>query len=315
MAPPPASYARDALSLPADSTYGVGKRRSLAVNLGSHIPRDAENIDLKTVDGFGHEWSAFDQTALGEEEWRELFDRYFAIFPFDALGDDAQGFDLGCGSGRWAAGVAPRVGRLHCIDPAEQALAVARRNLAGHANVGFHLAAADSIPLADGSQDFGYSLGVLHHIPDTAGALRNCTAKLKPGAPFLLYLYYALDQRPGWYRAIWRATDGVRRTISRLPFPLRKSVTNGIAATVYWPLARGARLVEKLGGDPAPLPLSAYRSCSFYTMRTDALDRFGTRLEHRFTREQMRAMMEEAGLADIVFSEREPYWIACGRRL
>ena len=44
------------------------------------------------------------------------------------------------------------------------------------------------------------------------------------------------------------------------------------------------------------MPLSAYRERSFYVMRTDALDRFGTRLEQRFTREQIRSMMHEAGL-------------------
>jgi len=49
-------------------------------------------------------------------------------------------------------------------------------------------------------------------------------------------------------------------------------------------------------------------------MRTDALDRFGTRLEHRFTRAEIQEMMEAAGLKDIVFSEREPFWVACGVR-
>jgi hypothetical protein len=47
-------------------------------------------------------------------------------------------------------------------------------------------------------------------------------------------------------------------------------------------------------------------------MRTDALDRFGTRLEQRFTRVEMERMMKEAGLAQIRFSEREPFWVACG---
>ena len=60
------------------------------------------------------------------------------------------------------------------------------------------------------------------------------------------------------------------------------------------------------------LPLSHYRDKSFYTMRTDALDRFGTRLEHRFTRSEIEAMMAEAGLVDIRFRENEPFWVACG---
>ena len=278
------------------------------------LPASA-NVDRETVAGFGEEWAAFDQSALGGAEYDALFDAYFGIFPFADLPADVEGFDLGCGSGRWAAGVAPRVGLLHCIDPAEKALEVARRRLADTPNVRFHHATADMIPLADGSQDFGYSLGVLHHIPDTGRALADCVRKLRPGAPFLVYLYYKLDGRPLWFRSLWRASDVVRRMIFRLPFGARKAVTSGIAALVYWPLARGARLAERLGGDVSNMPLGAYRSLSFYTMRTDALDRFGTRLEQRFTRSEIEAMMIAAGLEKIEFSEREPYWVACGRKV
>ena len=153
------------------------------------MSRATDNIDQRTVDGFGREWSAFDQTGLPEDDLARQFDGYFGIFPFDALPPDSEGFDLGCGSGRWASEVAKRVGTLHCIDPSPDALAVARRRMAGQANVTFHVASADSIPLAEGSQDFGYALGVLHHIPDTARALRDCVAKLKAGAPLLVYIY------------------------------------------------------------------------------------------------------------------------------
>ena len=255
----------------------------------------SDNIDRRTVAGFGEEWAAFDQTALDGDEYAALFDAYFHIFPFDALPSNAIGFDLGCGSGRWAAGVAARVGLLHCIDPAEQALDVARRRLKDLPNVRFHLASSDTIPLPDGAADFGYSLGVLHHIPDTRKALEHCVAKLKPGAPFLVYLYYRFDTRPRWFQAIWRLSDLVRRGVFRLPFPARKAVTTVIAAGVYWPLARTAALAEKLSVNVSNLPLSAYRKLSFYTMRTDALDRFGTRLEHRFTRPEIELMMRSAG--------------------
>lgn len=275
----------------------------------------SNNIDQVTVSGFGAEWDAFDQSGLNNDEHRQLFDHYFHIFPFESLPAEAEGFDLGCGSGRWAMLVAdqPQVGRLHCIDPAAEALAVARRRVISP-KADFHLAAADTIPLPDASQDFGYSLGVLHHVPDTAAALKACTAKLKPGAPFLLYLYYRFDQRPLWFRALWRASDLGRRGISRLPFPVRKATTGLIAATVYWPLARTAKLLERMGANVGGFPLSGYRETSFYTMRTDALDRFGTRLEQRFTRPEIAAMMVGAGLADIHFSDRFPFWVAVGRR-
>jgi SAM-dependent methyltransferase len=251
---------------------------------------------------------------LSDAEHRRMFASYFAVFPWEALPREAEGFDLGCGSGRWAELVLERVGRLHCIDPSEKALAVARRRLGACPGAEFHLAGADAIPLPDSSQDFGYSLGVLHHIPDTEAAMARCVAKLKPGAPFLVYLYYSFDNRPRWFGWIWRSTELFRHSISRLPFPLRKAVTTGIAAGVYWPLARGARLMERAGLDPETVPLSAYRRNSFYTMRTDALDRFGTRLEQRFSRAEIQGMMERCGLRDIRFSDAVPYWVACGRK-
>lgn len=272
------------------------------------------NVDRLTVEGFGEEWKAFDQSGLKGAEYRKQFGQYFSEFPFDALPNGAEGFDIGCGSGRWALGVAPRVSRLHCIDPSSKALGVARRRLKDVSNVVFHLGGVDEIPLPDRSQDFGYALGVLHHVPDTAAALRKCTAKLKPGAPFLVYLYYRFDNRPAWYAAVWRSTEFLRRVISRAPFSVRRAVTEGIAAAVYWPLARGAGLLERAGVNVAHVPLSAYRYRSFYSMRTDALDRFGTRLEQRFTRAEIERMMRDAGLTDIRFRDDEPYWVACGRR-
>lgn len=272
------------------------------------------NIDPDTVDGFGEEWAAYDQTGMSNAEWQGHFEGYFSLFPFTDLPPAAEGFDLGCGSGRWAAGVAPRVGLLHCIDPAPKALDVARRRLAHASNVRFHLASVDAIPLPDASQDFAYSLGVLHHIPDTALALHQCVAKLKSGAPFLLYLYYAFDNRPLWFRAVWRASDLVRLILSRMPFLGRKAACGLIAATIYWPLARMALVLDKAGLDVRNLPLAAYRKYSFYTMLTDALDRFGTRLEQRFTRIQIEAMMRAAGLTDVRFREGVPYWVACGRK-
>ena len=270
------------------------------------------NIDHATVQGFGEEWSAFDQSDFVGAEYERAFESYFGIFPFDSLPAHAEGFDLGCGSGRWAKGVAPRVGLLHCIDPADKALAVARRRLAGEPNVRFHLASADSLPFAENSQDFGYSLGVLHHVPDTADALAKAVRCLKPGAPMLLYLYYSFENRPGWFKALWAASDVVRRGISALPFVVRKRVTDAVALGAYWPLARLSRVAENAGRDVRHWPLSVYRRSSLYTMRTDALDRFGTRLEHRFSRDEIQRMMEDAGLRSIRFSEREPYWVACG---
>lgn len=274
----------------------------------------AHNLDTETVRDFGAEWSAFDQSRLSPAELELQFDGYFHIFPWGSLPEGATGFDAGCGSGRWATKVGPRVGRLHCVDASPAAVEVARRNLHAHVNCSVTVASIDSLPFADGSMDFGYSLGVLHHMPDPEAGLRSCVQKLKPGAPFLLYLYYALDHRPSWFRAIWRLHEAARRIVCRLPFRLKVAVTTLIAALVYFPLARGALLAERCGRDVEHLPLSTYRHRSMYSMRTDALDRFGTRLERRFRREEIASMMHQAGLRRVEFSERAPYWCAVGWR-
>jgi SAM-dependent methyltransferase len=272
------------------------------------------NRDPGTIEGFGDEWHRFDQSTLDAGELERLFHRFFRVFPWHDVAPDAVGFDMGCGSGRWAKLVAPRVGRLVCIDASAQALDVCRRNLAGFQNCEVRLGSFENIPVPDGSMDFGYCLGVLHHIPDAQGGLAACVRKLRPGAPFLVYIYYALENRPAWYRAIWRVSDEMRRAVTRLPYGWRNRVTDGLAALLYYPLARFARLVEALGLPSASLPLSAYREASFYTMRTDARDRFGTPLEKRFSRHEIAAIMRAAGLDRIVFSEEIPFWCAVGYR-
>ena len=270
------------------------------------------NLDHQTVNGFGDEWSRFDQSELSAQELNGIYAQYFKIFPWEILNLKSVGFDLGCGSGRWAKIVADKVGQLHCIDASEGALNVAKKNLAGKSNCLFHHASVDSVPLVDGSMDFGYSLGVLHHVPDTFAGIKACTGKLKPGAPFLIYLYYAFDNRPPWFVLIWKLSNLARLVISKLPYFCRYAVTQLIASLVYYPLAKVALLKEKAGFPVDSFPLSNYRNLSFYTMRTDALDRFGTRLEQRFTRKEIKQMMEDAGLERIRFSDSIPYWCAIG---
>jgi SAM-dependent methyltransferase len=271
-----------------------------------------ENIDRATVRDFGAEWARFDQSAVPDDEMARMFGEYFAVFPWEILPPDATGFDAGCGSGRWSPLVARRVGHLHCIDAAPAALAVARQRLAGLPNVTLHEAPIDAMPLADESMDFGYSLGVLHHMPDPAAGLAACVRKLKPGAPMLVYLYYAFDNRPAWFRALWRLSDLIRKAVSKAPFWLKSTLAEIFSALIYFPLARGAALGEKFGVRVDNWPLSAYRWRSYYSMRTDSLDKFGTRLEHRMTKAEIATMMEHCGLRDIRFSEAVPFWCAVG---
>jgi hypothetical protein len=95
---------------------------------------------------------------------------------------------------------------------------------------------------------------------------------------------------------------------------LRHAVSQAIAAGGYLPLARGAAIAERMGLNVTNVPLSVYCRRSFYVMRTDALDRFGTRLEQRFTKDQISAMMEAAGFNRIRFGDAPPYWCAVDQK-
>jgi len=270
------------------------------------------NCDFGTIERFSRQWVLFDQSGVSDTELRGIFAQYFRDFPWVMLPEEAVGMDVGCGTGRWAQYVAPRVGRLHCIDASASAVEVARCKLAACPNCDFHVASIDKLPVPDDSMDFAYCLGVLHYIPDPAAGLKALVSKLKPGAPILLYVYYALDGRPSWFRGIWAVQDQMRKIISATPFWLRYSLSQAIAAGVYYPLARISRFAEDLGANVENIPLSAYRHRSFYTMRTDALDRFGNYVEHRFEREALVLMMKNSGLRRIRLSDGGARWVALG---
>jgi len=275
--------------------------------------QDSKNIDAHTVEGFGREWRSFTQSDLSQTDKAKIFEEYFSIFPWHLLAKEtAVGADVGCGSGRWAALVAPKVGKVHLVDASARAIQVAQENLSGVSNVDFHHASVDTIPVPDGSLDFAYSLGVLHCVPDPQQAIFSISAKLKAGAPFLLYLYYAFDNQPYWYYCLWRSSDFGRSIVSRLPYSVRYWISQWLAVAVSWPLARTARLLERFNLLPKSWPLAYYRDKSFYVMRTDSLDRFGTKREQRFTRKQIQAMLERAGFGNIRFSESPPYWCVVG---
>lgn len=289
-----------------------GLYSGLNYDINNSSSSSSSNLHKTTVEGFGDEWEYFNQSSLNSSEREVIFNDYFKVFPWDILPENPKGFDLGCGSGRWALLVADKVGHLNCIDPSEKALDVAKKNLSLKKNVDFLLASVDLIPLPDNSQDFGYSLGVLHHIPDTFSALKSCVNKLKTGAPFLLYLYYSFDNRPLWYRLLWKLSDIFRRIIYVLPESIKRLVTDLIASTIYFTFARLSLLLEFIGINSKQMPLTYYRNKSFYTMRTDARDRFGTPLEQRFSKEQITKMMVDSGLTQIQFSDEAPYWCVVG---
>lgn len=273
---------------------------------------DDTHRDERTIGAFGEEWEKFNRFDPAEIE--HVGNEYFDIVQKELLGPDVVAMDLGCGSGRWTRYLAGRVGHVEAVDPSEAVFHAADTH-ADLVNVRWNQAGVGDIPFADGTFDLIICLGVLHHVPDTAGALTRLTPKLKPGGHLLLYLYYALDGRGPLYRALFAVSGVFRRVISALPGWLKRFVCDLVAFTVYVPAQSLVLLVRALGIKGwQRLPLSYYHDKSLHVLRNDALDRFGTPLEQRFTKAEMQRMMHDAGLESVVFSPSAPFWHALGRR-
>ena len=265
------------------------------------------------VSSFGSEWAKFN--SFEDADLEKISAEYFDILDEKIINKGSYCIDIGCGTGRWSKCLLDKAGFIEAIDPSE-AIFAADKLLPVGSNVRLSMAATDNIPFADGTFDFGMSIGVLHHIPDTSRALTDCVKKIKQGGYFYIYLYYSLDNK-GWLaKLLLSLVTGLRKVVSRLPGKLKRFVCDLLAVVVYMPLVLLSRLFFFLGFKKlsAKVPLSIYRNKSFYIIRNDALDRFGTRLEQRFSRAEIISMMTNAGLEEIIVSPGLPYWHAIGKK-
>jgi SAM-dependent methyltransferase len=288
-------------------------REPASTLLGRWVPSGTPDAgDGGVVARFDREWASF--ADVGTAEQADIFGLYFDIVPPAALGPGSVALDAGCGAGRWAVQVATRGARVIALD-AGRSVESAHRNSRPW-SVECVQGDVTRLPFASASFDLVYSLGVLHHIKDLETAAAELVRVLRPGGHCLVYLYYALDSRGPLFRAVFTVVDLIRRLLSRSPQALLGPMSDLIAATVYLPLARSARLLRRLGlrRVASALPLSSYADRSFRTMRNDSLDRFGTTLERRFTRAQVVEIMARAGLEAVRVSDGVPYWHAIGRR-
>ena len=271
------------------------------------------NVDLATVRSFGEEWTKFGR--FSKEEIERIGDEYFDVVDGSMLDQDSYVLDLGCGSGRWSRYVASRCRFVEAVDPSAAVIA-ANAQTRELDNLRVTRASVGTLPFEDESFDFILCLGALHHIPDTRGALASATRKLRPGGWILLYVYYALDNRGVAYRSLFWMSDTIRRGVSRLPGSVKRLVCDGIAVAVYLPLVLVARGIGGVFGLRAAqrVPLHYYADKTWNVIRNDALDRFGTPLEQRFTRDEISEMMKSCGLVDPRFSDRMPCWHVVARK-
>ena len=278
-----------------------------------------ENLDQEVIDSFGHEWAAFDYS---ETETDEALDAQFLAYcaPID-LGhfnpNTSVAADFGAGSGRWASRLLPYFCLVYALEPSDGASKVLKKKFSDEPRMRILQESVGVNSIPDDSLDLAMSLGVLHHIPDTGLAIKDVASKIKSGGVFLCYLYYKLDNKPIYYRGLFWISNSIRWVISRLPYAMRRLIARIIAGVVYLPIARTAKLLGKKGKNVSNFPLHHYANMPFVMLQNDALDRFGTRLEQRFSKKEITEMVTNAGfdLSTLKFSDGEPFWTFSVKKL
>jgi SAM-dependent methyltransferase len=273
------------------------------------VPRFVGEVDdpvaRRTQASFGYEWTHF-------SDWQPSgainFQDYFDGLDLGRLAG-ARVLDGGCGMGRHARQFARHGGDVVAVDFSD-AVEAARQNLAGCGNVDCVQADLFHLPLAPGTFDFVYSMGVVHHVADTDLAVRCLARCLKPGGRMRVYLYWA---HTGWKGALLRLVAAARRITTRLPHPLLRALCLVLSAGLWLAVVLPLRACRAFGADVSSAPLFVYTRYPFRVLYNDQFDRFSAPLEKRYSRDEAGAVLARAGLEQVRVTPRFG-WLVDGIR-
>jgi len=284
------------LTEPARWTGSVSRRLGAARAVPPGGAPFAEDIQFT----FGSEWSLYDRV-LPEHEAE--FRRYFDLVDLASL-KDSRVCDLGCGIGRWSRFLAGRCRELVLVDFSD-AIFAARKNLSSERNALFFMGDILSLPFAGDFCDFLFCLGVLHHLPTPCLAEVRSLKRFSPR--LLVFLYYALDNRPFYFRWALAAVTAARRILSRVRSPgFRRLFSKAGAVLLYKPLVALGRMLDLFGkGSLVPL-YDFYKDRSLPRIEQDVYDRFFTRIEQRVTRRDIESLRDS--FSEVTVSPDLPYW-------
>lgn len=248
---------------------------------------------------FWEEWSTL------RPNYEQEFEGYFDLVDLSTL-DGARVCDLGCGMGRWSymLGARTTCREIVLVDFSE-AIFTARKLLAGDDRAVFFMGDLLRLPFRAGFADFSMSLGVLHHLPvDCLQVVRQ----LKPLAPRLLvYLYYALDNKPFYYRTLLAMYTPVRKALCRIRSQRFRVAFSwfGLVA-FYLPFIGLGYLLKPLGLSHYVPLFDEHHWAGLDGMRHSVYDRFFTQIEQRVSRKQIDTLTDT--FRRVKIADGQAYW-------
>ena len=250
--------------------------------------------ERRTVKSYSYQWRKFRDLF---PHWEDVF--RWSVAPLSrAFLEGKVGVDAGCGFGRslyystaWGA-------EMIGLDLSE-AIEAARDNLRGR--TGVHLVQGDILnpPIAEGSVDFVYSIGVLQHLSDPPRALRALRALIRDGGPLALWVY---PRGRGRQIAAWAV---LRAATRRLPLRAMDALCLGIAAAHWLMWIAPYRMLHAAGLARVAnaMPFTYYARYPFRVLHTDWLDGMSVPLVDYYRPEQVRGWLREAGLETVEIAD------------
>jgi 2-polyprenyl-3-methyl-5-hydroxy-6-metoxy-1,4-benzoquinol methylase/uncharacterized protein YbaR (Trm112 family) len=271
-------------------------------------PPDADDaVKRRTADSFAYEWQRFGQL---RDEWAKNFADYMRPHTPESLAGQSI-LDVGAGSGRHSLHAAQAGADVIAIDLGAS-IDVARRNLP--TPVLTVQADAEHLPFEPSGFDLVMSIGVLHHLPNPQRALRSVATHARPGGHVHIYLYWVPERR--WHRAALTLVTAARRVTVRMPHRVLHTLCYPLGAALHVAFVgpyRNLRCRPRGKQIAASLPLKTYADYPFSVLVNDQFDRFSAPLERRYTADQVRDALVDAGLQDVIVTPNHG-WVADGRR-
>lgn len=214
----------------------LGCQRTFPVQNGipSILPSQLDALTAQVAGEFGEQWQRYSER---REEYRQQFLDWIRPVP-ESFFPGKVILDGGCGKGRHlevASSLGPEL--VIGVDLGE-AIYVAREATRELDNVELVRGDMLNLPFREGVFDYGYSVGVLHHLPDPQRGFQQLVDKIRSGGHVSAWVY-GLENNE-W---IVNFVDPIRHNITnRLPRPVLQALSwvlgwlvVGVARGIYRP--------------------------------------------------------------------------------
>lgn len=253
-----------------------------------------------TRDSFGFEWLRYEVTGFEENE--RFFRRHTGLDPAELAGKRV--LDAGCGMGRFLEVAASAGAEVVGLD-LSRAVERARRETRHGERAQFVQGDILNPPFAPESFDVVFSIGVLHHTPDTRRAFRALVPLLKPGGRIAIWVYRTFQPEVAvapYKRAFaflaQLASDGTRLVTTRLPHRVLHYLC--YAAVPLGALHRAIARHRVLKYLLWPLLLPPVSIHPDWKVRVcDTFDWLSPRFQWKHTTREVAGWFAEAGLEEI----------------